>query len=53
VGGREEECIEIREDEEGLDLVKDREDSAAISRGVGNEVEKDAIEQENETPQIK
>jgi hypothetical protein len=53
VGGQEEECVEVRKDEVGLDLEKDQEDSTPISGKISNQVEKDAPEEENETPQIK
>jgi hypothetical protein len=53
VGGQEEECVEAREDEAGLDLAEDREDSSPISGNIRNQAEKVAPEEENETPQIK
>jgi hypothetical protein len=53
MSGREEECGEAREDEAGMDLVGDQEDSSPISRNIGNHAEKVAQEEENETPQIK
>jgi hypothetical protein len=53
VGGRDEECVEAREDEVGLDLAGDQEDSAPISGNMRNQEEKDAPEEENESPQIK
>jgi hypothetical protein len=53
LGGQEEEYVEAREDEVGLDLVEDQEDSAPISGNIGNKDEKVAPKEENKTPQIK
>ena len=44
MGGREEECGEAREDEEGLDLVGDQEDSSPITGNIGEHAEKVAPE---------
>jgi hypothetical protein len=40
MGGREEECGEEREDEEGLDLAGDQEDSSPIAGDIRNHTEK-------------
>jgi hypothetical protein len=53
MGGREEECGEAREDEEGLDLAGDQEDSTPIVGDIKNHAEKVALEKENETPRSK
>jgi hypothetical protein len=50
MGGREEKCREEREDEEGLDLVGDQEDSTPITGNIRNHAEKASPEEENETP---
>jgi hypothetical protein len=41
------------EDEVGMDLVREQEDSASISRNIKNQEDRDTPEEEKETPQIK
>jgi len=53
MGGREEECGEASEDEGGLYLVVDQDDSNLILGNIENYAENIALEEENETPQIK
>jgi hypothetical protein len=53
VGGQEEEVVETREEEVGMDLEEEREYSSLIPRKIKNPAKEASPEDENETPKIK
>ena len=52
-GGKEEECVEAREDQADMDLPEEREDSASIRRNIGSSPKETVLKDENESPHIK
>ena len=51
--GQEGEGADVREEEVGMNIEEEREDSSPITREIGNPVEEIVLVEENETHQIK